>query len=136
MRKFAFISVLFLLGILGISLGCREQARETKVEGTSYDLRDQDFYSGCPQYPAASKTLNLKSSLIEDQQIIKDSLNSKPCLMTMRVSEDFLRGYQDNLNGRKARLVNRTQEYVDGYNLAYEDIQNNVARRLEAIVTK
>lgn len=123
-----------VVGLLSVAIltGCQ---KETSVKGISYDQNSQDFYSGCPQYPA-SKPLNLKSSLIENPEEAKDSLKAPPCLMTMRVTPDFLEGYRDNINGRRPRLRDRTQEYVDGYNLAADDFQKGVSRRLEALVTK
>lgn len=118
--------------LLSILTGCQ---KETEVKGISYNQNSQDFYSGCPQYPA-SKPLNLKSSLTEDLEEAKDSLKAPPCLMTMRVTQDFLEGYRDNINGRRPRLLNRTQEYADGYNLALDDFQKGVSRRLESLVIK
>lgn len=134
MSKYLFTCVLGAL--LGFAIGCHQH--ETEVKGVSYDLnqQQQDMYSGCPRYPSADKPLKLNSSLVKDQETIEESLNSKPCLMTMRVSEDFLNGYRDNLNGRRPRLVNRTQEYADGYNLATKDRQEGISRRLEALVMK
>lgn len=131
MNKYLLMCV--LAALVGFAIGCH---KETEVKGISYDLNQQDMYSGCPRYPAADKPLKLNSSLVKDQEVIQDSLNSKPCLMTMRVSEDFLNGYRDNINGRRPRAFNRTQEYADGYNLATKDRQEGISRRLEAIVMK
>jgi hypothetical protein len=122
-----------MLGI-AVGVGCYSK-QDTEVKGISYDL-NHDMYSGCPRYPAADKPLKLNSSIVQDPAAIQESLNSKPCLMTMRVSEDFLNGYRDNLNGRRPRVINRTQEYADGYNLAAKDMQEGVSRRLEAIVVR
>lgn len=123
--------ILFLFVVVSF-IGCKKYGTESEE---TYNLNHDDMmYSGYPRYPAADNPLKLNSSLVEDPEIIKESLNSKPCLMTMRVSEDFLNGYRDNLNGRKPRIFNKTQEYVDGYSLATKDLQEGVSRRLEAIV--
>jgi len=114
-------------------IGCLSDRHDTDVKGISYDL-NQNMYSSCPCYPEADKPLKLTSSIVEDPESIKESLESKPCLMTMRVSEDFFNGYSDSLNGFKPRSFNINQEYVDGYKLADKDVQEGASRRLEAIV--
>jgi len=121
--------------MVGFAIGWFSSRHDTDVKGISYNL-NHNMYSSCPRYPAADKPLKLNSSIVEDPETIKESLDSKPCLMTMRVSEDFLNGYRDNLNGCRSRAFNRTQEYADGYNLAAKDMQEGVSRRLEAIVVR
>lgn len=128
--KFYSISFLAGLVLVAFATGCHETKT---VKGISYDQNSQDFYSGCPQYPA-STPLNLKSSLVENPEEASNSLKAPPCLMTMRVHPDFLEGYTDNLNGRRPRIRNRTQEYADGYNLYADDFQKRISRRLEAII--
>ena len=131
--KFYSMSLFAGLGLMALATSCQDKAKA--VKGISYDQNSQDFYSGCPQYPA-SKPLNLKSSLVENPEEAKNSLKAPPCLMTMRVHQDFLEGYRDNLNGRRPRVLNKTQEYVDGYNLSADDIQKGVSRKLESIIIK
>lgn len=127
------VLVAFATGLALMALATGFQDAVKTVKGISYDQNSQDFYSGCPQYPT-STPLNLKSSLVENPEEASDSLKAPPCLMTMRVHPDFLEGYTDNLNGRKPRIRNRTQEYVDGYNLYADDFQKRISRRLEAII--
>jgi hypothetical protein len=105
---------------------------DEKIKEVSFNIND--MYSGVPDNLILDEPLKLNSSLVEDPEAIKESLNSKPCLMTMRVSKDFLNGYRDNINRCRPKYFNATQEYVDCYNLAAKDIQEGVARRLEAII--
>lgn len=126
--KFYSISLFIGLALLVLSTGCQEKTKT--VKGIRYG---KDFYSECPQY-TTSNYVDLKSSLVENPEEASSSLNAPPCLMTMRVNPDFLQGYTDNLNGCRPRLRNRTKEYADGYNLATDDIQKGVSRKLEAII--
>lgn len=129
--KFYSISLFAGLALVALATGCQDETKT--VKGISYNQNSQDFYSGCPQYPEP-KPLNLKSSLTENPEEASNSLKAPPCLMTMRVHQDFLEGYTDNLNGRRPRIRNRTQEYADGYNLYADDFQKRISRRLEAII--
>lgn len=93
------------------------------------DINYQDMYSGFPHATITSQPLQLKSSIIVDQEIV-DSVNSTPCLMPMVVSEEFSVGYQDKMNGRKIK-INKSQAYLDGYKLAEKDMIEGTNRLLK-----
>ena len=60
-----------------------------------------------------------------------DVLYSKPCAMVTVVSEEFYRGYQDGLNGRRIKVFGRGGDYQSGHDLGESDRGKSVARKFE-----
>lgn len=60
-----------------------------------------------------------------------DVLYSKPCAMVTVVSDEFYRGYQDGLSGRKAKIFGRGGDYQSGHELGEGDRGTSVVRKFE-----
>jgi hypothetical protein len=60
-----------------------------------------------------------------------DILYSKPCTMTIVVSEDFNKGYYDGIKDKKIKIFGKNEEYQAGHDLGEKDRSNNSVRKFE-----
>lgn len=51
--------------------------------------------------------------------------------MTIVVSEDFHKGYNDGVKDKKIKIFGNNEEYQAGHNLGEKDRSNNAVRKFE-----
>lgn len=81
-------------------------------------------YSGFPRHQGDFSNTSLCKTTDE-------VLHSKPCAMVTVVSEDFFRGYQDGVAGKKIKIIGRNSEYQSGHDLGDKDRGKSVSRKFE-----